>query len=408
MSIKVNSKVNVGYLGNQIAPGGGSASLMLMLKSLDDKNFNKYVLSSECSNVETRKLFEKHACVVKVDNKIRQFVSCAGTRPSFVKYIINYFTSKKQADIVVDFIIKYNIEILHVNNSVFSHLYQYIKSRISIKIVTHVREQVDLYSRKYFEKFIVDNINYYSDVIVAISENECRPFDKKKCIILENPYDFAANSNQSLSNKSLIRSGNEILIAIMGRFSEDKGHLVFLKALKELLYSDNNLPDFKFVMIGVGDYLPLWKRIAVLIIKRRKDYRWLVEKYIASNGLEKYVVRVPYIDNVIPLIADIDIYVRASLFGDPWGRDIIEAMAMSKPVVATGDSQVFVSDNINGYLVPVMSPDIMANKIMLLICDKLKRQEFGKNGYLVVKSKCDINNYSENISNIYKRAMHMT
>jgi glycosyltransferase involved in cell wall biosynthesis len=187
----------------------------------------------------------------------------------------------------------------------------------------------------------------------------------------------------------------------MGQFHKLKGHLDFLKALKLLL--DHGLADkkLKFLIIGIDPPKKHWK----LFVKKlllMKDYRQEVEQYILVNNLQQHVRLIPTSYHVLNIVEAVDIFVRPSLSGDPWGRDIIEAMAFSKPVVATGTSQFYVKEGNTGYLVPSGNSNDLAIKISSLINDEEKRKEFGSNGYKIVQHMCNTTRFSQALITIYE------
>ena len=100
-----------------------------------------------------------------------------------------------------------------------------------------------------------------------------------------------------------------------------------------------------------------------------------------------------------------DIYVRPDYTGHPWGRDIIEAMAMKKPIVATGSSEFFVENGKTGFLAPPRNPQIMAEKVIELIENEEIRRDFGERGYKKIKKMCDIDEYGKRIKEIYEELL---
>lgn len=54
--------------------------------------------------------------------------------------------------------------------------------------------------------------------------------------------------------------------------------------------------------------------------------------------------------NPIEYLKISDVLVRFTRRNDPWGRDILEALSVGVPVVATGSWQGFVKHRVNGYL----------------------------------------------------------
>lgn len=398
-------KKNIGFLGNQIAPGGGSASLLLMIKSLPKDKYNIFVLSSNCANNLVKKEFIEYSQEVRVNGNIKQFVSCAGHPPSYYEYFKANLSKKKQISIIVDFIQKNKIDILHINNSVFSHLYKKLKELTNVIIITHLREQVHLFGKQYLESKIIDSIEKYSDRIIAISDKEAMPFKMvNKIDIIANPCDFRSLNGIVDSSFRKVNKVNKdaLLIGMMGRFAEDKGHLLFLKAAKYFYEYCKDDREVKFALVGINPPKPKWK----LFLKKllfKKDYRTEVLNYIEENKLTDSVIIHPYVKNVYPIIKEIDVYVRPSLFSDPWGRDIIEAMALKKCVIATGDYEFFIKNNYSGYLVSEISSKALGNKMLEVTSNKDKIKEMGEIAFAEIKSKTDLNNYGSKIDHIYSK-----
>jgi len=65
-------------------------------------------------------------------------------------------------------------------------------------------------------------------------------------------------------------------------------------------------------------------------------------------------------------LQDCHVLVRLSRWNDPWGRDIIEAMAYGKPVIATGAYEGFVEHGTNGFLHPAFDAKEMVDEIAFL------------------------------------------
>ncbi|MDE2020260.1 MAG: glycosyltransferase family 4 protein, partial [Patescibacteria group bacterium] len=82
-----------------------------------------------------------------------------------------------------------------------------------------------------------------------------------------------------------------------------------------------------------------------------------------------------------------DVVVNPSVCLDTFGLVNIEAMALSKPVVATcfGGSPEIVLDGETGYIVNPLDLDMLAEKIRNLLGDQAKANRFGEAGYARVK-----------------------
>ena len=90
---------------------------------------------------------------------------------------------------------------------------------------------------------------------------------------------------------------------------------------------------------------------------------------------------------------------------DPWGRDIIENMAVGNAVIATGVSSFYIQNNFNGLLVSSTKVDRISEKLMHLIDNEQDRIEFGVRASNMIREKCSIDSYKERIVKIYQKLL---
>jgi glycosyltransferase involved in cell wall biosynthesis len=122
-------------------------------------------------------------------------------------------------------------------------------------------------------------------------------------------------------------------VLLPGRLTRWKGQLVFIEALARL-----NRPDVHAVILGAGD----------------AGYRRELEKAVAASGGG---ATFRFIDDCPDMAAAYmlaDIVVSASTQPEGFGRIIIEAQAMGRPVIATahGGAQETITPGDTGWLVP--------------------------------------------------------
>ena len=395
----MSKKINIAFIGNQIAFGGGATSFYLLVKSLKDRPINKYVFVSEIKSNEMKQNFYKYADVVELID-ISEVKSSQTSKTSIFKYIKALWRIKGDVNRIVSIVDKYDIDIIHFNNSVFSHLYPKVKNKRNVKIITHVREMI--FSHKgIVPSNIVKNISVYSDRIITISNNESKVFPgNTNVLILANPFDFSVlEKKPRILRKEWGINADVLLIGMMGRFAKSKGQLLFLKVLNELK-KNHDISKLKFVVIGVAKEKPRWKRIIKLLMFR-KDFGDVVKHYISRYKLEGNIVLIPYTKNVFDAINTLDIVVRPSLYKDPWGRDIIESMALNKPIIATGESEYFIKNNYSGFLVNSTIFELK-KAIMTFMSNNSLVDEMGANGRKTISDKCNIVGYGNNISQLYE------
>jgi glycosyltransferase involved in cell wall biosynthesis len=84
-----------------------------------------------------------------------------------------------------------------------------------------------------------------------------------------------------------------------------------------------------------------------------------------------------------------DLLVRPSREGHPWGREVIEAMAAGKPVLATGRWDGYVRPGENGFLYDNFDPEDMANDLIRLADDRETVRRLGDAAKAHVSDLCD-------------------
>ena len=84
-----------------------------------------------------------------------------------------------------------------------------------------------------------------------------------------------------------------------------------------------------------------------------------------------------------------DVFVAPSVWDEPLGLVILEAMSCKTPVVVTrkGGIPLAVKDGVNGYFVRPRNASEIAQKVNLLLVDEEKRKKMGENARKIVEQK---------------------
>ncbi len=76
-----------------------------------------------------------------------------------------------------------------------------------------------------------------------------------------------------------------------------------------------------------------------------------VRNFLRQQGLEDVMHLEGWTNDVEERMKDMHCIVRPDATGSPWGRDIIEAMSLGRPVLATGTEEIFVREGETGWLI---------------------------------------------------------
>ncbi len=174
------------------------------------------------------------------------------------------------------------------------------------------------------------------------------------------------------------------LFGIVGWFVEWKGHPFFLRAAQRVF---REFPKARAFLIGSGP----------------ETYENQLKKFSEEIGIHDNVIFTGYRRDIAAFMALLDVVVHASIKPEPFGRVIIEGMAIGKPVIATniGAPQEIIRDGINGYLVPPGDPQAMADRIIELLKNRQNREWIGMEAIKTVKNKYTIEIHSRKIEQIY-------
>jgi glycosyltransferase involved in cell wall biosynthesis len=135
-----------------------------------------------------------------------------------------------------------------------------------------------------------------------------------------------------------------------------KGHMDLILAAEKLVRSYENV---QFLFIGEEPD------------GGRSHYQTELKRVIASKGLSSYFCFLGFERNIKECINGLDILVNCS-GNEPFGRVIVEAMALKKVVIAyrSGGPAEIVDHMRNGILVDVHNVDKLAENLLFLLQNK--------------------------------------
>lgn len=239
----------------------------------------------------------------------------------------------------------------------------------------HVRESFGEFGNlwRYYQKYMI----WLSERIICVSTPIAEQFESvhrlQKVLVIHNGFprdEFAQIDGASVEafRSKYLRSETTCLVGIVGRIKyQRKGQEYFVQAAGLLR---EKFPSARFLCIGSpfpGNESHLTDLLAL----------------IHDLELDDYVLYTGEADNIKAAIAGLDVLVLASAQPEPFAGVVVEAMALSRPVVATavGGSVKQVEDGVTGYLVPPADPRSMADAIEKLLQSRERMDTFGKNGY---------------------------
>jgi glycosyltransferase involved in cell wall biosynthesis len=207
----------------------------------------------------------------------------------------------------------------------------------------------------------------WPQAVIAISQQvkEHLIYDFKlseeKISVINNGIDTANFGDFSGRQKSREALGlkDDLLIGIIARLSDVKGHTYLLRAMQIVLKS---FPQAKLLIVGEGKMqLSLLKEVNTL-------------------GIKQNVLFLPVAESMQDLLAAMDVFVMPSI-QEGLGLALMEAMAQGLAVVgsAVGGIKTLIQDGSNGLLVQPADAESLSQAIIKLLKDSPLRQGLGIN-----------------------------
>lgn len=300
----------------------------------------------------------------------------------------------------VDAVADFNPEIIHVFHTAFlPGIARIIKILFGIKfiITTHGSDLSYLVKDRRFIGLIND-ANKVARFITANSEftkkwylNIFGEYLRHKSTVIMggvNLENFKKDPKDiEIINKKYNLSGKKVVL-FTGRLTKHKGTIYLVKAA----------PFIKGTVMIAGD----------------GPERENIEKEISKNKI-KNIVMAGYMSTENQKLFHAfyeraDVYIAPSVWSEPFGLTILEAMAAHTPVIATKKGGVLsiIKDKENGFLINSRNSKQIAETVNMLLDNDALRKTIGDNAYRAVVEKFTWSKIASQFEDIYKKFKYST
>jgi glycosyltransferase involved in cell wall biosynthesis len=213
-----------------------------------------------------------------------------------------------------------------------------------------------------------DRIIAVSTAIEAKLANEGR--DIVPISLIRNGVDLQRYDNQepccTLPDEYGMEPGSQI-VGVVARLEPEKGHPTLLEAWPAVIHA---VPDVYLLVVGEGS---------------RRD---ALEAQARELRIAHRIVFTGRRDDIPAVTAALDVAVLPS-YREAQGLSVLEAMALSRPVVASnvGGIPEMIEDGVTGLLVPPHDPDALAAAIIRLLTDHPSADTLGRAGHDLVHDR---------------------
>ncbi len=186
---------------------------------------------------------------------------------------------------------------------------------------------------------------------------------------------------------------SSVTLGIVGQIGERKGHLYALKALRSLLPL---YPELKLWILGKEPE------------QSREGYTRKLQQYVQEHQLREHVLFWGFRSDIPELLEQLDILLLPSL-QEPFGKIVIEAMAMEKPVIASnvGGVPEIIDDGITGLLVPPRDDEAIRRALEQLLHQRDRWKQMGRAGRKRVEQYFSLERNVKSTEQVYQQLLEL-
>ncbi len=192
--------------------------------------------------------------------------------------------------------------------------------------------------------------------------------------------------NLNIYQETPAKTDYPLKILFTSRMVEEKGVMDIIKAAKILQ------PEYEgkicFLLCGLIETNP--KAVSRDVLDRVCDGKYI--QYLGQRN------------DVMELLKESSIVLLPSYYREGIPKSLIEAAAIGRPIITTDwiGCRETVVDTLNGFLIPIKSPEQLAEKIALLVNNEAMRISMGKESRKIALAKFSIEEVINRHLKIYK------
>jgi len=339
--------IKVAHFFDTSGPGGAEKVLVTLVRELDPSRFQSIPCVRKSSWMHNELLHEN-----------REFFFLKDSRSYDIAFLSD----------IVSFLKKQKVNVVH-SHEFFMNLYSTAAAHLAhIPVVATVHGDIDYCSQK-MRRRLAYRLIARKGCMVTVSQQVAERVHKdlgvpmKRMRTIYNGIDDTQLQEEADLKK--LRSDLHLpdgapIVGMVGNLYPVKGYPFFIRSMQQV---KRQFPDARFIICGRG--------------KLQAE----LESLAKECGLENSLQFLGFRSDVRKLLQVMDIFVLSSL-SEGLSLAILEAMEAGKPTVVTngGGNPEVVVDGVTGFLVPARNPEVLAEKVSLLVRDRSLAQKMGQNG----------------------------
>lgn len=401
----------------EYSTGGSIESLLTLVAGLDKREFRATVLFYRMPDESIRERIQDSGAEIaslyppasgksargqlkkyNLQKRIRKYFGKGVERAySSLKYMI-YFARFRRS-IYRDLRRKLESlqpDLAHLNTGVANDTPAALAARARrIPTVGHVR---DLDELTYLSVVAARSVRKFICISSAVRDKLIKyGIPPEKTVVIPNAVDLTRFDSSNVRSAD-IRSEfgwaqSDTVFVLAGRIVSWKGHSDFVQAMAIAHQTDRSL---RGLIVGEGDHS-----------EESDAYISRLKTTILDLGVGDSVKFAGHRTDIPEIMKSADGVVCPSSSPEPFGRVIIESMAVGTPVIATaaGGATDIIADGTNGLLVPPKDASALAAALLRLTHDRDLSVRLCSNALLDVKDRFSVGQHVQSICEIYRSVL---
>ena len=273
-------------------------------------------------------------------------------------------------------------DLVHFNHEGLFCLADWLRSRHNKAQVTHVRTMIldNFFGRWQSRRLIAAN-----DRLVFITENERDNVERLGLRAANGTviYNIAEPPPTTMAVNPMVPDDGRLKVAVLSNYAFIRGVDRIVEIAEGLAARGRR--DFLFVVAGnmklTGSLPDELGDIA--------RARGTLADFAAARGVADMMLFLGHVAEPETVLTACDVLLKPTRDNNPWGRDILEALAAGKPVISVGRYSHFVETEKTGFLLEHYSADAVVEILLRLDAGRDLGLRLGANAARRVAELCD-------------------
>jgi glycosyltransferase involved in cell wall biosynthesis len=319
---------------------------------------------------------------------------------TYSKFAIQWLRVRKFRDELID-AAENRFDLIHFNHEGLFLLMKMLRRRVpTAPIVAHVRTMLPVNG---FSRWQYRLLSKAADRIVFITENErdnlisLTGTTPKNSVI----YNIAETRADGIAPHHAIPHGEHLKVAVLSNYAYLRGTDRLVEIAANLALRGRR--DVLFVVAGD---MTLRGSLPGELGRIARAGGTLAD-YVDACGLGDFFHFLGHVAAPEGVLKACDVLLRPSRDNAPWGRDVLEALGMGRPVVSIGQYDRFIETGVTGFLLAEYSADRIADILVELGQNRHEIARLGDNARARVASLCSGSARAGDLISVWEAAAAM-